>query len=171
MSETKITLEQVIGLIKEAFGNTSPPKDENILLEHSECEYGGNKTAGLSGVRWIDFEERCYSKERDVYSWPYWFDLTPTAYHYYLPGYMTVAIKHPLNSNIDDVIDSLALDPPYNFIPAAQRKENFAFFTPQQKHAVKLFLEYVIQENPSEDVDDPGGLAKIALEQYWGKGQ
>ena len=153
-------IDTLIHEIKQAFGDSPPPKDKEILRKGmAKAEYGGNKTAGLDGVRWQDLPERCYSKEKDWYFWPWLVDLTPLAFRYYLPGYMIIAAQHYNKCDSDSVVRELIID--WKFIFDESRKNDivalvldrtdekqktFDLFSEQQKHEIRMVLEYLAVE-------------------------
>lgn len=167
MGEHRGSIESLLDELKEAFGDTPCPKDEEILKEGmGEVEYCGNPTAGLSGVRWMDLPARCYSKEKDFYFWPWLIDLTSVAYHYYLPGYLLITLENYDKAHVSQVISSLI---PGDYMNAVEPLERFSRFTLKQKRFIKKYLEYMIQEHKKEVIEGTAEEAEKALKQYWGK--
>ena len=179
----RMDIDTLIHEIKQAFGDSPPPKDKEILRKGmAKAEYGGNKTAGLGGVRWLDLPERFYSKETNWYSWPWLDDLTPLAFCYFLPGYMIIAAQHYSKCDSDHVVQNLIIDNKYfhekdksDLIllgrkSADEKRKTFELFSVQQKHAIRLFLEYLIAEY-AEDIkfSEPKDTPQEALAQYWNK--
>ncbi|NLW83923.1 MAG: hypothetical protein GXY41_05905 [Phycisphaerae bacterium] len=154
-------IDTLIHEIKQAFGDLPPPKDKEILRKGmAKAEYGGNKTAGLGGVRWQDLPERCYSEETNWYSWPWLDDLTPLAFCYYLPGYMIIAAQHYNQCDSDHVVQNLILDWKFVF-DESTKSDSVALvldrtddlLSEQQKHEIKMVLEYLTVEFSGDKSD------------------
>lgn len=153
--------------IETAFSDVPYPGDSNILNEFGVREYSGGNF--LKGLDWRVLPDE-YDEGKQTIRLPNIIDLTDEAFHYYLSGYMMVTAKYYNEYNCsDDVIFHLLLysettDRAYLNKDNLQR---FEMLSTKQKHAVRLFLEYLIQEYSEEMKWDHPNSAWMALEQYW----
>ncbi len=95
--------------------------------------------------------------------------LSSEAYQYYLPALLLLIVEYQGQNKLGDweiwPIYGLQADEPesqyYDFTV-----EGYKIFNNQQKHVIRLFLEYLIDADPNEygDEDSP---PKEALKNYW----
>ncbi|MBN1125758.1 MAG: hypothetical protein JXA82_12180, partial [Sedimentisphaerales bacterium] len=146
----KISLEQLTQEIESAFANVPYPGDKNIIEKGSRWEYGKNITGGLKGVDWRDLEKVSFHFETKRYVLPNPIHLTPAAYRYFLPGYMLVLIRHyhEVTSWVYFIINSLQLYSEGDNLALyhKDRLKKFEMLSPDQKRAVRHFLEYLEDE-------------------------
>ncbi len=150
-----VHVESIKQAIWDAFALVPYPGDDALAL-HPEDDKGKSILRHLTGRRWRDAIDEAAE----------WLDdkavlfLTPAARHYYLPAFLFAALN-----GYDDVRRSLlyALEPPDGM---ARFRREFDAYTPEQKSAVRRFLEYVRDE--AHDGEDKAA-AHIALERYWAR--
>lgn len=165
-----ITLDLLAEKFESAFGSVPYPGDDNILYEFNKREYGGINPLRVIGTKNWRYLIDQYDGDKNYISLPYIFDLTDEAFHYYLPGYMMVMAKYFNYCNVSaNIIDDLLLYSETSDKAYLNKKnlKRFEMLSADQKHAVRLFLEYLIQEYSEQMKFDHPDSAWMALEQYW----
>jgi len=163
----RITFEHLAETVSAAFAEVKRPDPDKILNKYGKVECP-NARSFLEGWDWrnvIDeFERERTTRLVDMLA------LSDEGWIYYLPAYLIVTAKYYYEYNYcDNVIWGLLL---YDMgtEKAYLNKDNmrrFEILSPSQKHAVRLFLEYMIQEYRQEMKWSHPNSPCMALAQYW----
>ncbi|MEN6307559.1 MAG: DUF6714 family protein [Anaerohalosphaeraceae bacterium] len=157
--------EELIELIKDAFKDIPYPGDDSIGSDHCwECQHVADTLRGKrSDEITLEFLIKDLRESVSICL------LSCEAFQYYLPALLLLIIENQGQEKIgnweDRVISILWPDEPgsqyYDFTV-----EKYKIFNNQQKHVIRLFLEYLICVNPNEHgyEDSP---PKEALKNYW----
>ncbi|MFY0529302.1 DUF6714 family protein [Archangium gephyra] len=154
--------------IAMAFAEVPYPGDERIVdgdnpydLEMAEL------TRALRGRHWKQLSPR-ELRHHDLAF------LSREALQFYLPAYLIGSLYDYGDTPYADILHStvfaLALaegDTAREHILRQHEVEMFSVFSPEQKRAIRSFLEYVRDEMPDEFYR--GDVPKRALTQYWGR--
>ena len=154
-------------VIEAAFEDIPYPGDHNISMEDhcSECK---DVADALRGRHWREVSAKYVAEHglRDVLPLLY-----PAALRYYLPAFMIAIIDDYITADFL-IIALLAELTPDSHKPCSEFVEKFGSLTSEQSHAVRLYLEYMLEEHPEYKdylgqgpVDDS---VLLALERYWG---
>jgi hypothetical protein len=158
MSSTMTTSarkEHLKRTIADAFADVPYPGDEAIALDPTSDE-GEKLQRALEGHHWRDVALDGVASRWIVY-------LHPEARRFYLPAFLLRAIDRLPQEGSYSLTDLVGLMPPPD-ITRFQRE--YDAYTPAQKKAIRLFLEYARDNAKERDVD---ALARLALERYWGR--
>jgi hypothetical protein len=174
MLDRPITFDELADKVMAAFSDVPYPGDNNIIGDCLEFEYGKDPSRVLRGVNWRDLEKVSFVAETKTYALPYPGHLTPSAYHFYLPGYMLVLARHYRNATVwtYSIVSSLLLYSEGDTLAIFEKEhlKRFEMLNLTQKRVVRLFLEYLEQEYHDDiQFDDPAWTPRAALEQYWKK--
>ena len=151
------------GIIEDAFKDIPYPGDDNIA-DADHCFECHELAHAFRGKRWQEITLEFLWKGALPNGLPL---LKPAAMRYYLPAYMVVSLEHYIEADvIPDFILSMVV--PDSTEPDSFFLERFEPLTSDQKRAVRLFLEYLVDEHLDSfpgRVED-GLLQRI--EKYWG---
>jgi hypothetical protein len=164
----RVTFEHLAETISAAFADVKRPDPDNVLSEFGKKEYPGGRSH-LEGLDWRNVIDE-YDKESKTIRLTNVLDLSDEAYIYYLPGYMMVTAKYYYEYNHGDTVIGTLLLYDMGTEKAYLNKANmrrFEMLSPSQKHAVRSFLEYMIQEYRQEMKWSHPNSPWMALAQYW----
>ena len=178
--EREETLVELRRVIEEAFEDIPYPGDHNITDENCcpECQ---EVAEVLRGRHWREINDEFIEKHWAINH--NFLLVRPAALRYFLPGLMIFSATDHETSD-----SNLAGNVPHWLIPQEVDVKNDARFletyeplTPEQKRAVKLFLEYLIEAYPDRYVLDFSEYTlgwppdeemldgpMLALKRYWG---
>ncbi len=152
-------------MISEAFSSVT--RSGGVSLHEADVidDYGSDEDR--TEARKLDRDRTWQdvpSADIERFSWVLSF-MDPIGFRYYLPAYMTWALKNYRNSNsasIDHAIYSLT---PSDKVDIAEwQEERFNAFSASQAQAIKSFLHYMAKN--SDGMAD-GDAASEALSNYW----
>ena len=153
--------KKVREIIEIAFANIQFPGDENLL--HPACQ-DSTEIESLKGHNWRywqDIPGNVIDYHYD--SLPF---LSPEAFQFFLPAYMTYGLEN-INSNVL-IFTIYSLIAPSNSNDPEMMELFLSWvtqLTPEQKDSIFFFLNYIQQE--SSQVEDGLNDAGQALEGYW----
>ena len=155
-------IRKLKGIIEDAFKDIPYPGDHNIASE-DHCFECSELAQAFKGKRWQDITLEFLRKGLLSDGLPLF---EPAALRYYLPAYMVVSLEHYIEADvIPDFILSMVV--PDSTEPDSFFLERFEPLTSDQKRAVRLFLEYLVDGCPDDwSGRDDGPLQGI--ERYWG---
>lgn len=157
--------EELIEIIKDAFRDVPYPGDDSIGSDHCwECQHVADTLRGKrSDEITLEFLRKDLRHPDSICL------LSSKAYQYYLPALLLLIVEYQGQNKLGDwefwPIYGLQTDEPesqyYDFAV-----EGYKIFNNQQKHVIRLFLEYLIDADPNEygEEDSP---PKEALKNYW----
>ena len=166
--EREEKIEKLRRLIEEAFTDVPYPGDHGITKEN-HCFECLEIAEALRGQRWQDITPEYFHKHRDLIdAFPL---LRPAAARYFLPAYLLIFIEC-----YDDEADNFDVFPEhflYHLTNDSAKYESrflerFEPLTEGQKRAVRLSLEYLLEEYPEEYSKSIDDTIVLALERYWG---
>jgi hypothetical protein len=145
--------ERVRQAILDAFVDVPYPGDDAIASKSDSS--GERMSQALRGIHFRDVPcEVLMNNHAFVY-------FTAEGVHFYLPAYLIAALDEigPIIHKVVEWLESRSERPesPHNEV---------RLFSPAQKHAIRLFLEYVRDTMPHISL---GGFVQKALDQYWGR--
>ncbi len=155
-------------VIEAAFKDIPYPGDHNITDE-DYCLDDKEVADALRGRHWrevsVDYiAEHPFLRSTLVF-------LNPAALRFYLPAFMIAIIDDYIEA---DVLSGFLLREltPDSHKPSSEFVEKFGSLTSEQSHAVRLYLEYMLEEHPEyKDYLGQGPVddrVLLALERYWG---
>jgi hypothetical protein len=147
--------EQTEAAIIEAFADEPYPGDEALTLPPQDWrteEIQGD----FKGRHWRDVPPELLNKQG---SWLQVF--SPAGRRFYLPAFMLLTLNQLLEKGSFHWV-LFALDPPEQM---GWFEREYGAYTPAQKKAIRLFLEYVRDE--PEDLRSDRPVAQDALARYW----
>ncbi|MCD4686042.1 MAG: hypothetical protein K8S97_08910 [Anaerolineae bacterium] len=160
----------LVAKIKAAFAAREYPGDANLVKDEQDWEAAEYADA-FKGRQWQSVTVATMAYEKSALSF-----FTPAAYQYYMPAFMVGCLEH-----FDDMGDAVAwlvygLTPQQvslrdkkifgnvseDVITSMQAwfEEKIAGFIPEEKAAIREFLEYMRDTHDNED-------ARLALDSYW----
>ncbi len=149
--------EQVRQAIRQAFADVPYPGDDAIASrpEHPD---GAEVIRDFKGYGWREVPRGILCYHYSSLS-----RFSDAALRFYLPAYLLAALE--CNDNIVEFTVH-HLDPDLDD-PDLEKwsKARFAVFRPAERHAIRLFLEYV-RDEPEYGLEES---ARQALEEYWAK--
>jgi hypothetical protein len=144
--------EKVKQAILDAFADVPYPGDEAIAGKRESS--GERMSQALRGMHFRDVPREVLL---DNLAFVYF---TAEGAHFYMPAYLIAALDEagPIIHKVVEWLESRSThtESPYNAV---------RLFSLTQKHAIKLFLEYVRDAMPHVSLAD---FAQKALDQYWG---
>ncbi len=155
--------------IWEAFAEALPPRDGEIV----DCpgDYEADEiyrhTVGKTWPQLLEELKRLEGGDLYYFHSVYWF-LTPVAFHYYLPAFLTISLD-PVEA--DTVCEYLfyALAPKLDLITGNPLSEWFIAFaarvTPAQREILRRFILYV--NDLCDELDIGNVTAHKTLRQFW----
>jgi hypothetical protein len=152
--------------ISRAFPEADAPALANLALD--DCSFCIAIHTALSGRRWGAVPREALEEHADSMA-----QLLPAVFAYYLPAFMRAAIEYPeipgvgASHSLDFTVQSLC-DPE---LPEDHWwRERIALLSEEQRRAVAVFLEWVVNLLASEE--DESRLhtqAQAGLANYWGR--
>lgn len=161
--------------IINAFKDLRPPAS-NMLVQGDDGDSEDIQKA-FNGKHWrdIDFDFVLYEFTESL------FFFSPSAYRFYLPAYLMMTLDNYSKADIipDIIIATLQVpDNPTDDLfgkgkiferladDISRERSKFELFTPEQKHAIRLFLEYMAKNHKD---DFHNNEPQEALKCYWNK--
>ncbi|MBL7154194.1 MAG: hypothetical protein ISS79_10800 [Phycisphaerae bacterium] len=161
--ESENRIRKLRRLIEGAFDRISYPGDNNISDEYC-CEECHQIANALRGRSWKDVTFEYVEGHQELNEG--FSLLSPGACRYFLPAFLIMTILHYWDLDMVPLSLTGALCP-NQAEPNSQFLDIFEPLTTQQKRAVRLFLEYLLDEYPEEYSKDVDENVVLALERYW----
>ena len=157
-------IRRLKGIIEDAFKAIPYPGDNNIAgADH--CDECYDLARAFRGKRWQDITLEFLQKGLLASGLPLF---NFAALRYYLPAYMIVSVEHYIEAEaIPGFILNIIV--PHSAEPDSFFLESFEPLTSDQKRAVRLFLEYMVDGCPDDWSGDPDDDTPLqGIEKYWG---
>ena len=157
-------LRSVKQQIEEAFKDAPYPGDREMVDDPDDWECIDLMNA-FKGKHWKELDAETLRRNHDTF-------LSIAGLQYYFPAYLMAALDD-LEDILPFTVYGLCFASPEASSPDVDVRKwqlkRFNSFTPEQKKAIKAFLEYVRDEYPEcWSLRDPEPVR--ALRDYWGKG-
>jgi hypothetical protein len=157
------------GVIEEAFEDIPYPGDHNITAETPGDIEEKEVADVLRGRHWREVSVDYIAEH--PFLWSSLAFLKPSALRFYLPAFMIATIDDYIKADFL-IIALLAQLTPGFHKPYSKVADDFASLSAEQSHAVRLYLEYMLEEHPEyKDYLGQGPVDDsllLALERYWG---
>jgi len=137
-----VTRDELLALIRDAFGNVTLGNGVT-LREADVIDLYGTQDERIR-ARALDHQGAWWDIPDDDIEWhrPFSF-LNDAGFAYYLPAYLTHAIRHDLRTNsTESVLFALS---PFNLV------QNTNLITPEQARVIAEFLAYAEQHDPDRE--------------------
>jgi hypothetical protein len=158
--------EKIIDEIRQAFGHVS--REDGVTLHEAKVidDYGSDEERVAARLldtdrSWQDVPDHLVEESQETLCF-----VDPPGFCYYLPAYMTWALRNYETSesfSVDHATYSLTIseDTPQR----AWHLERFGLFDVEQRKAICRFLRFMAEQQDFADAVQ----ARKALEGYWGK--
>ena len=138
----------VLGQIEEAFGDLPYPGDDHLIAPSSlQTAEGQRLYNDWKGRDWrsLSLQELRHHAESIFF-------LTPEAFRYYLPAYLSASVRDSEGVDIIPETLAFALTPPAGDDPVASKKQaRIAAFDDRQRRAIAAFLEFLASQGDELD--------------------
>ena len=156
--DRKAELRQIV---EDAFRDIPYPGDDNISSE-DHCFECSDMARAFRGKHWKEITLDLLLKDCLGSGLPLF---KPAALRFYLPAFILVSIDEFVEADtIPDVVLDLLTPEPAE--PDSRFVAKFDPLARQQKRAVRLFIEYLLEEYGDHYPDD---APRLALDRYWGR--
>ena len=157
---THTNREDIISQIRRAFLGVERPQDERLLqFPNTGGELWVDRFLGSTETDWIDISPEKIEHECWALS-----VLSPAAFAYYLPAYMTWVLKN-YDACSSDTLDHTLYDLDLTDRDDSTRstmEQRFAHFSKEQGQSVLAFLSFMAQV---KEVDSKAAIG--AIKSYW----
>ena len=159
-----MTKSDIHELFQKTFRSHPPPSGDDLVSKEADATAAMGIRDLFSGRRWYELDPEFVVDHADAF-----WSMEPPARRYYLPAFLLATLHAPKDwVYADNMILGLFL--PLRGADDDPDREIFVRFLeslePQEKSAVRSFLEFMAKHHPSRGEQ---GAAKMALRVLWRK--
>lgn len=159
-----MTKSDIHKLLQKTFRSHPPPTGDDLAPKGLDAGTAMRLREKFAERKWFELDPEFVVEQSDLL-----WSMAPAAQRYYLPAFLLATFHAPKDwVYADNLILGLFL--PLRSADDDPARENFIQFLenlePQEKSAVRSFLDYMSQHHPSKGEQ---GAAKMALRVLWRK--
>lgn len=150
-------------LLQKSFCSHPPPAAADLVSGERQAGTAQAIRDLFDGQRWYEIDPESVIEHADIL-----WSMTPSAQRYYVPAYLLATFHAPADwVYTNNLILSLFLPLRNEGDPAhAEFTKFLELLTPEEKSAIRAFLEYTATDHPT---DGERSAAKLALSVLWRK--
>jgi len=162
-----MTAEEVVSEVEKAFSGVQYPGDDSIVERPTDWEASGIRSDFLR-KHWRDVIEPEFLRAHNLFRF-----FSAKGFQFYLPAYLIGLVRFPEEGVHwgDEVLGALCPSTRYGTAWLPRWAAWMEALCAQQKHAVRLVLEYLLETQPDWwwTNEAPGNELELALANYWGQ--